>query len=324
MKKLTVKNSFTIGLDLGGTKLAGALLNQKGELIDSIKFPVEMSKDSTPLKTQKRIISLMTDICHDFKKRFPQECDKKHFRGVGLASAGPLDTLKGQLINPVNFPGWKTVAIKDLLFDSLLKSKMKTSVSFQNDAIAAALAEGWIGGAQNKQSYAVVTVGTGIGTGVIFNSRPCHSNGMGSEFGHIIADMNSLMKNPKDLKKYTIEGIASGTALLRRGKALGFTGESVEELVHDYKTGEKKYQILFDEMAFALAIICYDLSIGFHLEGIFISGGLIKIKDLYFDNMKKHYSTLINEFNPQFKTTIQLAKTQNQAGVIGAGYLPYL
>ena len=283
-----------------------------------------MKKDGSPQKTQKRVISLMTDICHDFKKRFPKECESKFFKGVGLASAGPLDTEKGLLINPINFPGWKTIAIRDKLSQSLITSKMKTKVSFQNDAIAAALAEGWIGGAKKMESFAIVTVGTGIGSGVIFNGKPCHSRGMGSEFGHIICDMQSLLKNPKDLKKHTVEGIASGTALLRRSKEMGFQGESVEELVHSFKSGEKRYQVLFDEMAFALAILCYDLSIGFHLDGIFISGGLIKIKDLYLDDLKKNYSNLITDFNPKFKTKISIAKTGNHAGVIGAGYLPYL
>lgn len=318
------KTSYTIGLDLGGTKLASALLNQNGEIIDFIKVPVEMTKDGSALKTQKRVISLMADICHDFKKRYPKETSDKLFKGVGLASAGPLDTEKGLLINPINFPGWKKVSIRDDLAKELAKQKVKTKVAFQNDAIAAALAEGWIGGAREMETYAVVTVGTGIGTGVIFNGKPCHSKGMGSEFGHLVADMNSVMKNPKELKKFTVEGLASGTGILRRAKEMGFRGESVEELVHAYRAGKKEYQILFDEMAFALAILCYDLSIGFHLDGIFLSGGLIKIKDLYLENLKSNYSNLITEFNPNFKTKITPAKTGNHAGVIGAGYLPYL
>lgn len=318
------KTSYTIGLDLGGTKLASALLNQNGEIIDFIKVPVEMTKDGSALKTQKRVISLMADICHDFKKRYPKETSDKLFKGVGLASAGPLDTEKGLLINPINFPGWKKVSIRDDLAKELAKQKVKTKVAFQNDAIAAALAEGWIGGAREMETYAVVTVGTGIGTGVIFNGKPCHSKGMGSEFGHLVADMNSVMKNPKELKKFTVEGIASGTGILRRAKEMGFRGESVEELVHAYRAGKKEYQILFDEMAFALAILCYDLSIGFHLDGIFLSGGLIKIKDLYLENLKSNYSNLITAFNPNFKTKITPAKTGNHAGVIGAGYLPYL
>lgn len=318
------KTSFSIGLDLGGTKLASALLNQNGEMLDFIKVPVEMNKDGSALRTQKRVISLMADICHDFKKRYPKETNERFFQGVGLASAGPLDTDKGLLINPINFPGWKKVSIRDDLSQALLKLKIKTSVSFQNDAIAAALAEGWIGGATKMNTFAVVTVGTGIGTGVIFNGKPCHSKGMGSEFGHLIADMSSLMKNPKDLKKYTVEGIASGTGILRRAKDVGFKGESVEELVHAYRAGGTNFQPLFDDMSFALAILCYDLSIGFHLDGIFLSGGLIKIKDLYFDKLKQNYSNLITTFNPNFKTKIIPAKTGNHAGVIGAGYLPYL
>jgi glucokinase len=318
------KKSFTIGLDLGGTKLAGALLDQNGSILEFTKIPVELNKEKNPKKTQARIIEYMNDICHDYKKRFPTEVNQKFFKGIGLASAGPLDTSKGLLINPVNFPGWKKVKIQSLLSDSLKKTNFKTSVYFQNDAIAAALAEGWIGAAQGMKTFGIITVGTGIGSGMIFNGTPCHFQGMGSEFGHLIADMNSLMKSPRQIKNYTIEGIASGTALVRRAKNLGFQGESVEELIFAYKSGEDKYKVLFDEMAFALSILCYNLSIGFHPQGLFVSGGLLKIKDLFFDQMKSNYNNLITEFNPNFKTKIQIAKTKNQAGVIGAGYLPYI
>jgi glucokinase len=79
------KKSFTIGLDLGGTKLASALLDDDGNIIDFIKIPVEMSKEGSPLKTQKRVLNLMSDICHDFKKRYPKETEGKYFKGVGLA-----------------------------------------------------------------------------------------------------------------------------------------------------------------------------------------------------------------------------------------------
>lgn len=326
MKKATKKTQFTIGLDLGGTKLASALLDQNGTIIDYIKIPVEMKKDKSPKKTQERVIALMNDICQDFKNRFPTECSPKHFKGIGLASAGPLNVEKGELINPVNYPGWKIVPIKKLLQDQIIKNKFKSTVYFQNDAVAAALAEGWIGGAKNLENFAVVTVGTGIGTGVIFNSRPCQFAGMGSEFGHLLVDIGNLsnQSNLKTRHYHTVEGIASGTALQRRANEIGANIKSVEELVVLYKNDPKKYQFLFDDMSFALASLFYNLSIGLNLESIFISGGLIKIKELYLKNSIKIYNELISDFNKSYKCKVEVAKTMNNAGVIGAGYLPFM
>ncbi len=318
------KNTFTIGLDLGGTKLACALLNGNGEILEFIKIPINISSTKSPIKEQQRINDLMTDVVFDIKKRFPSETSSKNFKGIGLASAGPLNVDEGALINPVNFPGWKKVYLQKKLAESINKKKFATRVYFQNDAIAAALAEGWAGGAKGFKSYAVVTIGTGIGTGVIFNGLPCQSNGMGSEFGHLIIDFERVKKNSKELKRHTVEGIASGTGLIRRAQEMGFRGQSVEELVLEYKNGKKEYDLLFSNMAYSLACLCYNLSIGFNLEGIFLSGGLIKIKQFYLQDLKNHYSDIIKNFNSDFKTKIAIANTGNHAGVIGAGYLPYL
>ena len=259
----------------------------------------------------------------NFKKEFPSSFQAPHFAGVGLASAGPMNVDKGILLNPTNFPGWKTAPLQKDLTDVLRRQRIKGPVAFQNDAIAAALAEGWVGGAKNLKSFAVVTIGTGIGSGVIFHGKPVQTNGMGSEFGHLVIQ-NNLIKTAKDLRNNTVEGIASGTGILRRAKASGFKGNSIEELVQALEGGEKKYQIYFDDAADALAALCYNLSIGFNLEKILFSGGLIKVRSLYFDRMKKHYLDLVNEMNPYFRCPLQVAQGLNQAGVLGAAYLPYL
>lgn len=315
------KQTYTIGFDLGGTKLAAALLDKDGKMKDFIKVPVDMKREKSPVKTQQRIIQLMADIALDFKNRFPKETAASVFRGIGLASAGPLNTEEGKLINPVNYPGWKIVPIRDLVQNEIRRRGFKTTVFFQHDATAAALAEGWVGGAKGMISYAVVTVGTGVGSGVVFQGRPCQTRGMGSEYGHTIVDFKQLQRTPDHLHHCTVEGMASGTGLLRRAKELGFQGHSVEDLVTE---GPAKYQTLFDEMAWALACLCYDLSIGYNLDRIFLSGGLIKIKHLYLAQLKKHYRKMIRQMNPAFECKIEIAKTQNQAGVLGAGYLPYL
>jgi glucokinase len=318
---MSVKTTYTIGLDLGGTKLAAALLDQNGKMLDFIKVPVDMTRENSATKTQNRVIHLLADIALDFKNRFPKQTAAGAFRGIGLASAGPLNAAEGKLINPVNYPGWKIVPIRDLFAKEVHARKFKTKVFFQHDGTAAALAEGWVGGAQGKKSYAVVTVGTGVGTGVIFQGQPFQTKGMGSEYGHTIVDFRALQQHPERLHHCTVEGMASGTALLRRAKELGFRGNSVEDLVGDK---DSKYHVLYEDMAWALACLCYDLSIGYNLEKIFLSGGLIKIKHLYLKQLKAHYKSMIRQMNPAFECPLEIARTKNQAGVLGAGFLPYL
>jgi glucokinase len=318
------KKQFSIGLDLGGTKLAAGLVDEAGNLIDEIKIPVEMNRENSAILTQKRVLSLMADISLDFKRRFPKECSAPYFAGIGLASAGPLNTKTGQLIHPVNYPGWKVVPIRDNLSTELKKRNFNTTVKFQNDAIAAALAEGWVGGARGLETFVVVTVGTGIGSGVIVHGQPCHTQGMGSEFGHLLVNLANVQKNPKLLDDFTVEGIASGTGLLRRAHQMGFKGSSVESLVMALEGGAKEYKILFDDMAWALAALCFNLSIGFRVEKILISGGLLKIKHLFLPALKKNYHQLVTGSYRAFKAPVQIAQGGTHAGVVGAAYLPYI
>lgn len=315
------KNTYTIGFDLGGTKLAAALVRGDGHIVDFVKWPLNLKQQMTPKKAQNYVISHMGDIAADFQKRYPQFFTATRFRGVGLASAGPLNVETGTLIHPANFRGWKIVPIRQMLEQELRRRGLRAKVFFQNDAMAAALAEGWVGAARGQHTYAVVTVGTGIGSGVIINGRPCQSGGAGSEFGHTLLDMRGLQMKPQQRGHFTAEGLASGTALIRRAREMGFTGTSVEELVLENKS---KYNVLFDDMAWALGVLSYNLSIGFRPQAIYLSGGLIKIKDLYLEKTKKHHQNLVNDFNPLFRCPIRIAKTKNQAGVMGAAYLPYL
>ncbi len=320
MKKI-LKKTYTVGIDLGGTKLAAALVDSQGEIISFHKESILNQKKGAK-EGPNRITDLMVSLILNFKKSHPETFQKSKFAGVGLACAGPLNVAKGELIFPTNFPDWKIVPIQQMLEAKLKKAKVNGPVTFQNDAIAASRAEGWTGGAQGLMSYAVVTIGTGIGSGVIFNHQPVQTLGMGSEFGHLIARVNDIHK-PEDLANFTVEGIASGTGIYRRAKEMGFQGESVEELVVALDRGETRYQILFDEAADTLAALCYDLSIGFCLQKILFSGGLIKVRRLYWKRLQSRYKDLIRNFNPKFECALAVANHLNQAGVLGAASLPY-
>lgn len=314
------KSDFTIGIDLGGTKLASGLVDQNGKLIAQSRKPtVPTDGNKSPQEHIKYVIKVMAEAVEDLVQQIPKG---KRLHSIGLASAGPMNVLEGKLLDPPNFAGWKTVPIVSLLEKEILKRGIKKKVHFQNDAIAAALGEGWTGAAKGLQTYAMITLGTGIGSGVILNGKPAQSGGMGSEWGHSLVDLSVLTKiKPgaklalSDMYASTVEGLASGTGM----KTL--TGKEPSQLAELARRGDKDAKEVFAQASRALAGLFFNLSLGFNVERLLLTGGLVHIEDVFVPQAIELYNQLITAQAPSFKTKIVRAKLDNTAGVIGAARL---
>lgn len=306
MKRAT----FTIGIDLGGTKVAVGAVSAQGKVIQHRQEPTEKSN---PRALTRQIARICAKLCAELRAE-PY--------GIGLASAGPLDIERGLLLFPTNFKNWKRVELVRLLREALRKEKISSPLAFQNDAMAAALGEGWIGAAKQLESYAVVTVGTGIGSGVVFRGKPLQFSGMGSEWGNALLSLQSLRESPS-VYEASVENFASGTGLLKRARERGFSGAHTEELVAALRAGDTQWQALFDDAALALAMLCYNLSLGLHLQKILFSGGLLAASDLFLPRVHELYDEWIRQ-RPGFRTTIGKAKLGKRAGLVGAARLPRL
>jgi glucokinase len=327
---------FTVGIDLGGTKAAAALVDSQGKIIAEVFRPTvpDRLKTMDPRASHKApigamvkehiayVVGAMAEAVVGLLK--DKNLHPSEIHGIGLASAGPMNIEKGTLDYPSNFLGWKVVPLVDLLKKRLAKDGIRLPVSFQNDAIAAALGEGWVGSARGDETYAIITVGTGIGTGVIFNGRPAQSRGMGSEWGHMMVDCRGSRTADSDaLYVRTVEGLASGTGLIRRARARGFVGETASDLAQAASAGDAMALELFAEASEALASLMYSLSIGFHPERFVFSGGMLAIKEMYLPQAKELYKRMMQDY-PDFAAPITTAKLGTRAGVIGAARLPYL
>lgn len=325
-------SDYTVGIDLGGTKVAAALVDGRGRIVaDSRRetVPPWMADAASSVEPSandvKRHITYVVDAMADAVLECVEARPKKSkLAGVGLASAGPMDIGKGLLIQPSNFRGWKRVPLVALLTKALAKRGLKTRVHFQNDAIAAALGEGWTGVAKGRETYAVITVGTGIGTGVIFDGRPAQSRGMGSEWGHTIAMAPGFMKDPMSFRDREVEGLASGTGLAKRARALGLAHETASDLAKAAANGDADAKALFETASEALAGLFYTLSLGFHPEVFAISGGMLAIREHFLPQAINLYRMAMQANNPAFLTRITVAKLGTKAGVIGAARLPRL
>lgn len=323
----------TIGLDLGGTKIAAALVTTTGKVLRVVvrpTVPPELATQdpraltaSTPAAVKRHIgyvVQAMTEAALEVLGDHPPT----RLKGVGLASAGPMNIDEGTLHFPSNFKGWKHVPLVKLLSAALTKRGIKRTVHFQNDAIAAALGEGWIGQARGCKTYAMITVGTGIGTGVILNGRPAQSGGMGSEWGHMLVAAPGLAADPGSCNSREVEGIASGTGLVRRAQTKGLKFTSAHAIAEAARLGDRHARELFDEGAEALAALLYSLSLGFHPEKFVVAGGMLATKDLFLERTISLYSDWIRRKNPLFLAPIRVSRLGTQAGAIGAARLPLL
>ncbi|RYZ75072.1 MAG: ROK family protein [Proteobacteria bacterium] len=329
-------NSYTIGIDLGGTKVAAALVDATGRILFETSRPTVPPefKDADPRKLAKPspsdvklhiayVINALADAALDCASALDKK-EAKKLLGIGLASAGPMNIGKGEIIDPSNFNGWKKVAIVKLMAKACLKRGLKVPISFQNDAIAASLGEGWTGIAKGKQTYVVVTVGTGIGTGVILNGKPAQSNGMGSEWGHVISNSFGFLTSADKPYDREVEGIASGTGLVRQAKLRGLEFGHAHEIAEAARSGDKNALALFAGASEALAGLFYTLSLGFNPEVFAVSGGMIAIQDLFLPQAIALYNEAICVKYPSFKKQIKISKLGTKAGVIGAARLPRL
>jgi glucokinase len=332
----TIKSTskYTIGIDLGGTKVAAALVDSEGRLIAEARKPTvppemqEQSLRSTQMPTSasevRRHIRYVIDAMADAAVEALDVTPKKNLAGIGLASAGPMNLERGTLDYPSNFKGWKIVPIVELLSEALKKRSIRTRIYFQNDAVAAALGEGWVGRAKGCNTYGVITVGTGIGTGMIFNGRPAQSAGMGSEWGHMLVNCVGLDSSREDAAGREVEGLASGTWLMKRALARGFKSTHTADLAQAARDGNSLATELFKDASEALAALLYSLSLGFHPEKFVFSGGMLAVKDVFLPQTIELYIDIMKKRYPEFLAPVQVARLGTQAGVIGAARLPLL
>jgi glucokinase len=328
------KRFCTIGIDLGGTKVACGLVDPTGKLLGEARratIPAELASQD-PRKTEaeptpsevREHISYVVEAMADCVVELLEANFGARIDGIGLASAGPMNILKGTLDRPANFKGWKLVPLVKLLSRALARKHIKQTLSFQNDAIAAALGEGWVGRARGCDSYAMVTVGTGIGSGVILNGLPAQAGGMGSEWGHMLVQVDGLSLDRDSFNTRSVEGIASGTGLVRRARANGLACENAHELAALTRAKNPVALKLFAQASEALAALFYNLSLGFHLEKIVISGGMLGVKELFLPAAVELYRDMMLKKNKAFVLPVQVASLGTKAGVIGAARLPYL
>ncbi|MCE5267736.1 MAG: ROK family protein [Planctomycetaceae bacterium] len=202
------REPFFVGIDLGGTNIKFGVVDDRGRPMSWMTIPTEAERG--PEDTAERMAAAVHRVIGEAGLT-PQRIAR-----VGLASAGPMDIPAGMITTPINLKGWHNAPIRDLVATSC-----GLPVTFENDANAAAYGEFWVGAGRDFPSLILLTLGTGIGCGIIFGDlvlRGEHSHG--GESGHIILDFSPEARLCGCGRRGHLEAYASATAVIKRAKQL--------------------------------------------------------------------------------------------------------
>ncbi len=273
----TVSEKLVIGFDLGGTKMAAGLIDGRLNLIDSVQT-------RTPTESQNNLLAGIAAMVKDLASRAPSPV-----AAIGFGIPSMIDQKRGRAVMSVNVP------LADFDFVDYFRRELELPVFIDNDANLAALAEVRAGAAKGVSEVIMITMGTGIGGGIIVNGKVYRGSvGSAAELGHMVIDVNGPKCQGSCENYGCFETLASGTAMHRYAhEAAGQYSDSA--LAKAKAAGEKLDGSLLSRLALendAAALSVFE-KIGFYtgvgitsLVNIFnpevfvVGGGLIKAGEL--------------------------------------------
>lgn len=247
---------YAIGIDIGGTKIRTALINEQGDLKNKMTC-------STPVLGGKvAILEKLVDIINQYQS----SCGS--IKGVGIGTAGRVCLQTGDIIYATdNLPGWTGVPLKKVLED-----RCHLRVDVQNDVNAAALGEGWMGNASDMDDFALISIGTGIGGALIQGGRIINGpTGSAGEIGHMILYPGGRRCNCG--QQGCLEQYVSGTCLYKYAKEIDEHWDSYH-LIEELAAGNKRAIQQIERFTYDFAISLVNLHHFFDPELVIIGGGV--------------------------------------------------
>ncbi|MFU8681187.1 ROK family glucokinase [Streptococcus suis] len=311
-----------IGIDLGGTSVKLAILTTEGEIQEKWSIKTNILDDGS---------HIVPDIIDSIKQRFETHgLTKDDFLGIGMGSPGVVDSEAGTVIGAYNL-NWKTLQLVKEQFESA----HGLPFFIDNDANVAALGEQWVGAGNNNPNVVFMTLGTGVGGGVIAAGNLIRGvKGAGGELGHITVDFDEPFACTCG-KKGCLETVASATGIvnLSRRYADQYAGDAkLKQMIDDgqdvtakdvfdlAKEGDDLALIVYRHFSEYLGVACANIAAVLNPAYIVLGGGVSAAGEFLLDGVRKVFAE--NSF-PQIKesTQIVLATRGNDAGVLGAASL---
>jgi len=313
--------SLVIAVDLGGTNIRVAAVDERGTIHMRLKRP------AFPQEGKRSMSTIILSAVEEISRTIP----KNQLKGVGLAVAGALNIHRGIITQSPNLPGCDNYPIRDELQTTFLK---QTPIIVENDANAAALGERWKGAGVGINDLLCLTLGTGIGGGIILNGKLVHgADGMAGELGHItVVPDGPRCKCGND---GCLEALASATAIIREatkalaeyppGETRGRWNEgektvTAEMVYRSAKAGNPMCRDIYYVMGKYLGIGIASLINIFNPEMVVIGGGVSCAWELFTPSMKAEIEKRAFKI-PAQRARIVPAACGDDAGLLGAAYL---
>ncbi len=298
---------FSIGVDLGGTNLRAAAISREGEILDQIAGKTNLGEG------RDAVIDDMVESIRELRDKL-----EGRFAGAGIGVPGFIELERGYIVGSNNL-----VALEEFPLRDEIEKRLGAPVILENDANAAALGEKWMGAGREVDHLVLLTLGTGIGGGIIHHGRVLHGAvGMAGELGHITVVPNGLPCGCGNTG--CVEKHASATAVAAMGRLHGL-GDSVtaREVYEFAKEGNDRALMIFRYMGECLGIALANLVNIFNFPLYLISGGPLPAWDFFAPAMIAEVEKRSFCYRNS-KTTIAKAQLEDKAGLYGAAYLPFL
>ena len=286
----------TIGLDIGGTKIQGAVIDENGEILKTYRLETcaREGKDKVLENISKIIDFLKTD----------------EIEAIGVGTPGFIVSENGIVTFAGNIDGWTGLNLK-----KEIEKISNLPVFIENDANIALVCEKWLGAGKGFNDIVMITIGTGLG-GAVYNEKMGLLSGshfQGAELGHLILHPNGEYCTCG--QSGCAESYCSGTALVRHYEELTRNKLSGAEIFKISEKDENAKKVI-DRFTSDLAWFLTSLRNVFDPELIIIGGGVINSKDYWWHDVLKNFK---NYCHLSEEIEIKPAKFLNDAGVIGAG-----
>ncbi len=308
------------GIDLDQTDIKCGIVDENGKIIAIKKCPTRKGVEA------KEIISDMANLVKDLQKETGLTLE-----GVGVGCPGLIDTAKGNVVYCCNLV-WKNVPLI-----KTLKDELKLPVYVTNDANAAALGEYCFGAGKEYKSLVMLTLGTGIGGGIVFNGKLFEGNlGAGVELGHEVIKIGG--EKCTCGRRGCFETYASATALIKQArKAMDGDKESLLWKLADGNKENINGKIVFDALREGdktagkvvkkyteyLAAGVTNVINAFHPQAIVLGGGICAAGDVFLTPLKRKVNRQIYGGTKFAPVEIVVASLGNDAGIYGAAALAF-
>lgn len=301
-------SEYSIGVDLGGTNLRAAAIDAQGKMLDKIA-------GSTDLHAGRDVvIADMVQSIEALRTRLGEH----NLRGVGIGLPGFILIETGIILGSNNMPEFDNYPVRDEI-----EKRLGAKVILENDANAAALGEKWMGAGREVDDLVLLTLGTGIGGGIIVNGRVLHGHqGMAGELGHLTVVPNG---NPCGCgNRGCVEKHASATAIAAMARLIGLGHELTSEDVYKLAVeGNERARTIFRTVGEALGVALANLINIFNFPLYLLSGGPLPAWDYFAPAMIEEVSRRSFTYR-HAPTKIERATLGNEAGLYGAAYLPFI